>query len=306
MRNGRTALACVVVAIDLKHQHVFWPQTHASRFSRFNMIRQRKFLPPPLRLGLLLLTLALAGCASHSAKVATSARPFNFQTDTFAYANDLVWEYDFTSDHPTHWLRQPPSDYTHHCFVVARAARQFFDHARFAPDQPEVSDEACRRLIRAVVGRSSRRASAEAKRIVIPGFANLHSFSESKSRLLKAECGGAWQSYFQRGHWRIVFPFSRGHQAGVAQRFLDSLQHHRPPVVHVVRFPQLSINHALLLFDATESDAEIRFAVYDPNDPVRPLTLTYRRQERAFYFPANYYFSGGRVDAYEVYRNWIY
>ena len=90
MRNGRIALACVVVAIDLKHQHVFWPQTHASRFSRSNVIRPQKFLPPSLRLVLLLLTLALAGCASHSAKIATSARPFNFHTDTFAYANSYT------------------------------------------------------------------------------------------------------------------------------------------------------------------------------------------------------------------------
>ena len=306
MRNGRIALACVVVAIDLKHQHVFWLQTHASRFSRSNLIRQRKFLPPTLRLGLLFLTLALAGCASHPATVATLARPFIFQTDTFAYANELVWEYNFTSNRPTHWRREPPPEYAHHCFVVARAARQFFDHTRFAPDQPEVSDEEYRRLIRAVVGRSSRRTSTEADRIVIPGYANLHSFSENKSQLLKAECGGAWQSYFQRGHWRMVFPFSRGHQAGVARRLLDSLQHHGLPVVHIVRFPKLSINHALLLFDATESDAEIRFVVYDPNDPAQPTPLIYRRTERTFLFPANRYFAGGRVDAYEVYRNWLY
>ena len=272
------------------------------------MTRPKKLLQPPpsLWLGLLFLTVVLAGCASHSAKVATTTRSFNFQTDTFAYANLLVWEYNFTSNRPTHWRRQPPPDYTHHCFVVARAARQFFDHARFAPDQPKVSEEEYRRLIHSVVARSSRRASADAERIVIPGYANLHSFSEDQSRLLKAGCGGAWQSYFQRGHWRIVFPFSRGHQAGVAQRLLDSLRRHHPPVVHVVRFPHLSINHALLLFDATETEDEIRFAVYDPNDPVQPLTLTYQRAKRTFFFPANFYFAGGRVDVYEVYRNCLY
>ena len=92
----------------------------------------------------------------------------------------------------------------------------------------------------------------------------------------------------------------------VAQRLLDSLRHHRPPVVHVVRFPQLSINHALLVFDATETAAEIRFAVYDPNNPLQPATLIFQRTERTFRFPASHYFAGGRVDVYEVYRNWLY
>ncbi len=84
--------------------------------------------------------IALSGCATDPPPVA-NARPFNFQTDTFAFANDLVWEYHF--DEHGKWVshpREPKPDYTHHCFVVARSARQFFEHARFDPAQPVADD----------------------------------------------------------------------------------------------------------------------------------------------------------------------
>ncbi len=92
----------------------------------------------------------------------------------------------------------------------------------------------------------------------------------------------------------------------MAAQFLADLKDNRPPVVHVVRFPQLTINHAVVLFAATETTNEIRFATYDPNNPAHPAVLTYDRASRTFNFPANDYFPGGRVDVYEVYRDWRY
>src|SRR6266498_2358479 len=64
--------------------------------------------------------LLLAGCAT-SRTSAPGSRHFMFEQDTFAYANELVWEYHF--DAKGKWAyraREPKSDYTHHCFVVAR------------------------------------------------------------------------------------------------------------------------------------------------------------------------------------------
>ncbi|MBI3851302.1 MAG: hypothetical protein HY298_13660 [Verrucomicrobia bacterium] len=249
----------------------------------------------------------LSGCASSRPSSAVTNKPFVFQQDTLAYANQLVWEYYF--DPNGKWRskpREPKPDYTHHCFVVARSARQFFQHARFDPAQPVADEATYRRLIRRVISESPRRYSTESEKVVIPGYANLREFSQAQEKLLKAECGGAWESYFQRGHWRMVFPFSRAHQAKTAQALVEALKQNRPPVVHIVRFPQLTINHALLVFDATETETEIHFAVYDPNKPEKPTTLTYDRAKRTFDLPANDYFIGGRVDIYEVYRNWRY
>ena len=256
---------------------------------------------------LLLWSLVLAGCATSPPAVVNRA-PFEFSRDTFAYPNELVWEYHFdpqTSQRTTQ-RREPPSQYSHHCFVVARAARQFFQHARFDASRPTVDAAAYRGLIRQVMARSPSRDFPDTLRVVIPGYADLRAFSEGQAALLKAECGGAWQSYLQRGHWRMIMPLSRGHQERMASQLLNSLKQNRPPVVHIVRFPQLSINHAVLLFAAEENDQEIVFSTYDPNEPTKATKLTYDRASRTFVFPRNLYFAGGRVDVYEIYRGNFY
>jgi hypothetical protein len=251
-----------------------------------------------------LLLLLFSGCASRKF---VGDRPFDFHKDSFSYANELVWEYHF--DEKGKWVherRQPEPDYTHHCFVVARATRQFFQNARFDPTRPIADEATYRRLIRRVTSRDPARPLPDSKRIVIPGYPDLRSFSEAQEELLKSECGGAWRSYLQRGHWRIVFPFRRANQARMAARFIQDLKENRPPVVHLVRFPQLSINHAVLLFDVREAGDHIEFGAYDPNKPDTAKTLTFDRASRTFTFPANDYFPGGRVDVYEIYRSWNY
>lgn len=257
-------------------------------------------------LGLMLLLAVVSGCAAPQHRF-VGARPFDFRGDTFTYANELVWEYYFDAGGKwVHQRRKPEPDYTHHCFVVARSARQFFQNAWFDPACPKVDEGTYRRLVHRVVAIDPRHALPDTEKVVIPGYTNLQSFSRAEERILKAECGGAWRSYFQRGHWRMIFPFSRANQARMAERLIADLKQNRPPVVHIVRFPQLTINHALLLFDIKETEAAVVFSVYDPNKPDSPKELTFDRVRRAFQFPANDYFPGGRVEVYEIYRSWNY
>lgn len=265
-----------------------------------------RFLPGAAWIALLLL---VSGCGT-AARKATFARPFVFGEDTFAYRNDLVWVYDRdpTTGKIQHRAREPKPDYTHHCFVVARAARQFFQHARFEPSEPVADEATYRKLVRKVATTSPRRLLPPDKRVVIPGYTNLYQFSRAHEKLLQAECGGAWQSYFQRGHWRMIFPFWRGHQQRIAGELAETLQRNRPAVLHVVRFPSLSINHAVLVYgkQASAAGEEVRFDAYDPYDPGQPAVLTFDPGQQRFFFPANDYFVGGRVDVYEVYHSWDY
>ena len=115
---------------------------------------------------------------------------------------------------------------------------------------PPPDPELCRRLIRRVVSSSLRNPPQESEKIVIPGYAGLRQFSAANEDLLKAECGGAWQGYVQRGNWRMIFPFSRHQQEGVAQRLVAGLKSGWPLVVHLARFPSLLINHAIVLYRA--------------------------------------------------------
>ncbi len=241
-----------------------------------------------------------------SAAVARSSA-FSFQRDTFAFANELDWEYHYDSNGK--WVsqrRRPKPDYTLHCFVVARSCRQFFEHARFDPSRPPADEKTYRRRVRGVVSLSPRKRLPPAQRIVIPGYADLRSFSAAHEKLLKCQCGGAWQSYLQRGNWRMIFPFSHAEQARMARQILCHLTPEHPVIVHLACFPQLRINHAVVVYAARETPGEIRFAAYDPNTTSGPTTLTFDRASRCFRFPPNNYFAGGELKAYEVYWKWDY
>ena len=253
----------------------------------------------------LLLGLLLAGCVT--AQKPAVGRPFIFETDTFAYPNELVWEYRY--DEHGKWVsrpRDPKPTYSHHCFVVAKAAQQFFQNARFDPAQPVADEETYRQLIRRVVGLNPRRVLPASEKIVIPGYPHLRAFSVAQEKLLKAECGGAWQSYFQRGHWRMIFPFSRDNQQEMANRLATQLSRGEPLVIHLVRFPQLTINHAMVLYGVRQAGENLEFTAYDPNLPEKPALLTFDAARRSFFLPANNYYPGGNLDVYQVYHRCNY
>ncbi len=250
-----------------------------------------------------LISLVLAGCATPEPQPARLTRPFRFEQDTMAYANELVWEYiiDPASGKATAHRREPKPEYALHCFVLARSVRQFIDHACFDPALPKVDQVTYRQLIRQVVRRNPRKISEESERVVIPGYASLREFSQSHESMLKVECGGAWQSYFQRGNWRMIFPFPRRHQRQTAERLRNALKQNRFPIIHLVRFPALTINHAMLVFDCSDEAGQFRFATYDPNDPAAPAVLHFDRDSQSFSLLRNKYFAGGRVNVYEIY-----
>jgi hypothetical protein len=229
---------------------------------------------------------------------------FEFHRDTFGYAHGLVWQYRLDpATGEMHTFRTiPPPTYYHHCFVMVRSARQFLYHARFEPGQARVEAPAYRKIIRDVVGRSLRHRSLESERVVVPGYDGLRSFSQGHETLLKAECGSAWESYSLSTHWRMVFPIWGRHQERVARQLRRALHDGSLPLVHLFRFPRITINHGIALFSLTESAREIEFEAYDPNIPGHPVKLHYDLALRRFSFPRTHYFAGGAVSVMEIYR----
>jgi hypothetical protein len=253
----------------------------------------------------ILFGLLLAGCVTTPKPAAE--RAFNFQTDTFAYPNELVWEYFYDAKGKwTSQSRQPKPTYSHHCFVVAKTAHQFFRNVRFDPRQPVADEQTYRRLIRKVVATNPRQSLPASEKIVIPGYPHLRAFSAAQEKVLKAECGGAWQSYFQRGHWRMIFPFGRESQQEMAEQMARRLATGEPLVIHLVCFPELTINHAMVLYEARESEGHLQFEAYDPNQPEKPVQLTFDRTFQSFFLAANNYYPGGLLDVYQVYHRWNY
>jgi hypothetical protein len=232
------------------------------------------------------------------------ANSFDFAHDTFAFPNELMWEYriDPTTGKTTTHKNNPPPTYAHHCFVVVRAAKQFLLHAQFERNSPPLTDVEYSARVRDLMRRSPQ--SPSGNKVIIPGFGNLRDFSAAKKQLLQSNCGGAWQSYVQRGNWRMVFPFSRSHQEHEAKSLVSGIS--TSPIVHIVTFPRLSINHAILLFEATDNEDRVEFRGYDPNIVERPVSLFFDKNTRTFHFPATHYFAGGDVNVYQIYRGWLY
>jgi hypothetical protein len=235
-----------------------------------------------------------------------ASRRFVFERDTFAFANELACEYQFdpARGRPRMVPKTPRPAYVLRCFVLARAVRQFLFHAEFQPKEMPLSAEAYRLRIRTVVARNPRVPCPPARRVRFPGYAGLRAFSQEWERVLKEECGGAWRSYVLRSHWRMVFPIRRAHQQRTRDALVARLARGIPPIVHLVRFPQLTINHGMTVFAVHPGGEVTHFEAYDPNDPARPASLVFDERACAFMLEANRYWPGGPLDVLEIYRSW--
>ncbi len=131
------------------------------------------------------------------------ARDFDLRRDTFAFSNDTALAYGVDEQGQLHIsLREKPVEYSHRCFVLARAVLQFHQFARFEPKQAKLSREEYRvrlkRLCRIPVW-----ASGPRERIVFSGFADLRGFSVAYEGLLKENLGNWLPTYLRVGNWRM-------------------------------------------------------------------------------------------------------
>jgi hypothetical protein len=232
-------------------------------------------------------------------------RNFIFERDSFAFPNELVWAYqdDPVTGKMTFSQRHPKPTYAHRCFALARVTRQFFYHAQFELHQPIETDEIYSQRVRAVIARHPRIPCKSAERIIIPGFAGLREFSRAQENLLKTACGGAWRSYFVRSHWRMIFPFSRVQQARTALALATALRRNYLPIVHLVKFPALTINHAIVLFGIAETGRGWEFKSYDPNNSDSPERLEFDRKAQTFFLEPNSCWGGGELNVSHICRS---
>ncbi len=261
----------------------------------------------PLHYTIIFFLAALAsGCASAGIRqTAAGGRDFNFAEDTFAYVNELDWEYrnDPATGQMVRSQNLTRPEFVHRCFAVSHMARKFFQYAQFDPSSPMADEAFYRKAVAEVVSRSPAEAERLGK-VVIPGYANLHSFSREHEKMLKEASGSPLHSYFQLSNWRMVFPFSRDHQQATALKLQAELAMHQPPIVHLIRFdpfPVTMIDHVVVIVAAEQTPTETRFSVYDPNNSNTLVPLTFDHASRTFIFPATNYFNDGPINLYEIY-----
>ena len=228
-------------------------------------------------------------------------RAFSFATDTFAWVNESHWVLVPDAASGTRVWTEQDVRFALHCAGVARAARQFLVHARFDPSAAAAEPERYLALARAVLARDPRATRADDAPVVIPGYPDLRTFSADFEPMLKEELLADWRSVVPRGDWRIVVPFTPGMQASIARTLFEEVRSGTPVVARVFRFPVMTINHAVLLFAATEDEGDLVFDAYDPNDASGPIAIRFDGAAGTFLFPARNYFVGGPVQVYEVY-----
>jgi hypothetical protein len=237
------------------------------------------------------------------ARDTTSA--FHFDRDTFAFANQTVFEY-----HEGHAsLRRPSATkrdaYNRHCFVMSRTALQFKKFARFEPRSAALDDTALAARVRAVTRQPAwAKPLPENQRIVFPGYKDLKEMSKVQRELVQLSIGHGWPSYFRISNSRMIFQDGQGYQEKTHARLNAVLARGELFVAFLTTYPRFSINHSVLIYKLKSSSpnpGEDRYVVYDPNHPESPRELAWSARDRAFSYQKDWDFIGGFVRVYQVY-----
>jgi hypothetical protein len=248
--------------------------------------------------GLTLLALLLSACASTptaGGPVAPAPRAgFDFHRDTFAFPNIVG------AQHPD---RAEP--FTNYCLIMTRAASQFFRFARFAPDQPPLSDAEYTRRIRDLIGISPWEAPRPAEqRVVVPGYPDLRSLSGAREAAVKAAFEWPIPGMTHLRVWRMAWPLGRGHQHRLAGELSAELDRGWPVPVMITNHPEMDLlSHAVLVYGYRRATRVVEFLAYDPNDAGTPLTLQFDPESRAFWVEPLPYGPPGRVRAFRIYTS---
>jgi hypothetical protein len=229
--------------------------------------------------------------------------PFQYNTDSFAFANETVWNYVNGSVQAGPGNAALKREYTRRCFVVTRAAVQFWKFARFDPHAPPLSVNQLADRIREVTARSVwLPALPPDQRIVFPGCASLRALSAANPGLFQANIGLGWPVYFRAGNAPIAVPLSPATEADLNDEIFRDLGMNYPTVVWLYRFPSLAINHVVVVISGRKDGAHYHYLVYDPNYTDGPKKLEYNARTETFSYQPTFYFKGGNVDARAIYR----
>jgi len=104
----------------------------------------------------------------------------------------------------------------------------------------------------------------------------------------------------------MIFPVWGRFQKGIAEKLKRALRQRGVSLVHLFRFPRITINHGIVLYGFSESAQQIEFEAYDPNLPAHPVKLVFDREKKAFTFAPNIYWGGGVLSVTEIYCDWPY
>ena len=228
-----------------------------------------------------------------------SARDFDPGRDAFAFSNDTVFNYRVDGQGRLHVDgKAKATGPTHRCFLFTRAAMQFWNFARFEPDQRKLSTEEYRLRLRALFRIQPWKERAEG--IAFPGYADLWDFSRDHKELLQNELGSWLLTYLRVGNWRMMSPVVRLLQRSIAEKLFAAVSKGGIRAMYLAKFPHM--NHVVLVYHAERlPDGGMRFRVYDANYAGKSARLDYVPGRNLFDFERRFYWPGGELRAFPVY-----
>jgi hypothetical protein len=252
------------------------------------------------RIAVVVLALVTAACAHAPASpaartAATSVPAFSFGDDTFAFANMIR-------------ARNPrtPDLYANYCFVLARAVRQFHQFARFDPAAARVGADEYVRRVREVTSHDPWDPPLPpAERVVIPGFANLRTFSAAEEAAVKAGLGSRLWTWVHWTNWRVTMPVPDGHQAAVLDEVLDELSAGRLVQLLITNWPKQELSHTVVAYAARSVTDGVELVMWDPNDPAAPGTILFESQRDRFMASHVYDTRVGPIRVFRMYYSWL-
>lgn len=246
-----------------------------------------------LLLGALLLTTACATTPSEPVPASAGPPSFDFGADTLAFRNEVG------ARHPED---VEPDVYAHHCFVLARGLRQFFQFARFDPGAPRLSHDEYAARVRAIAAhRPWEPPLPPAERIVIPGYPHLRAFSTAQEPAVKEGLGGPFWTWLHWTNWRVTVAVNGTHQAGVASDVVRELTQGRLTQLLVTNWPIPELNHTVVAYRFENHADRIEFTIWDPNETETPGTITFDRIAQRFWATNVYATRPGVIRVFKMY-----
>jgi hypothetical protein len=234
---------------------------------------------------------------------------FRHSRDTFAFVNATVFKYRAGHPYlrPRSTSKDPANEYNRRCFVMTRAAMQFYKFARFDPRSTPLDDRALAARIRAVTRRAPWHESLpQNHRVVFPGYANLREMSKARAHVLQKNIGLGWPTYLRLGNFRMFYKHDLKYQEKTYANLDAALARGDLFVGYLSTYPSLAINHSILVYARkTASSENEHYLVYDPNHAEAPRELTWSPREHAFSYQKDSDFIGGFVRIYQVYGKWL-
>lgn len=233
------------------------------------------------------------------------ASDFRFNHDTFAFANQTVFEYHEGHASLRNSSATKRDAYNRHCFVMSRTVVQFKKFARFEPRSAPLDDASLADRVRALTRQPTwAEPSPVNRRIVFPGYKDLKEMSKARRELVQLNIGHGWPSYFRISNARMMFQDGVRYQERTHSQLNGALARGELFVAFLTTYPRFSINHSVLIYKLKSSSPNPgvdHYLVYDPNHPESPRDLTWSARDRAFSYQKDWDFIGGYVRVYRVY-----